>query len=127
MLADLNHLVAREPALHQVDFRGEGFEWIDCMNRGDSMISFVRKAEDPRDFVVVACNFTPVVRHGYRIGVPQAGFYREIFNSDSSFYAGSNVGNFPGCTAEKFSHHGRPASLALTLPPLSVVVLKPDL
>jgi 1,4-alpha-glucan branching enzyme len=91
------------------------------------MISFVRKAEDPRDFVIVACNFTPVVRQSYRIGVPQAGYYREIFNSDSSFYAGSNVGNFPGCNAEKIAHHGRPTSLALTLPPLSVVVLKPDL
>ncbi len=71
MLADLNHLVQREPALHQVDFRGEGFEWLDCMNNHDSIIAYTRKAENPNDFVVVACNFTPIVRHNYRLGVPR--------------------------------------------------------
>ncbi len=126
LVADLNKLVINEPALHQADFRGEGFEWIDCMNRADSVTSFIRKADDPSDYVIVCCNFTPVVRTSYRIGAPKAGFYREIFNSDSSFYAGSNVGNFPGCQAEKIPHHGRPASMGVTLPPLSVVVLKPD-
>ena len=127
LIGDLNRLVCQEPALHQVDLRGEGFEWIDCMNRHDSMISFIRKAEDPNDFLVVAANFTPVVRHGYRLGVPRAGFYSEIFNSDSLFYAGSNVGNFPGCAADWTPHHGRPASLSLTLPPLATVVLKPNM
>jgi 1,4-alpha-glucan branching enzyme len=126
MLADLNHLVIREPALHQVDFRAEGFEWIDCMNRDDSVIVFLRKGEDPDDFVLVASNFTPVVREGYRIGVPQAGYYSEIFNSDSSYYAGGNVGNASGVTATTLPHHGRPASLQLNLPPLATVVLKPQ-
>ena len=126
LIGDLNHLVQREPALHQVDFRGEGFEWLDCMNNQDSIISYVRKAEDPNDFVVVACNFTPVVRNGYRLGVPKAGHYQEIFNSDSSFYAGSNVGNYPGCNAEWIGHHGRPASMLINLPPLATVVLKPQ-
>ncbi len=126
LLGDLNHLVQREPALHQIDFRGEGFEWLDCMNNNDSIISYVRKAEDPNDFVVVACNFTPIPRLGYRLGVPKAGFYSEIFNSDSSFYAGSNVGNHPGCQAEWHGHHGRPASMYINLPPLATVVLKPQ-
>lgn len=126
LIGDLNHLVQREPALHQIDFRGEGFEWLDCMNNQDSIISYVRKAEDPNDFVIVACNFTPVVRQGYRLGVPKAGYYQEIFNSDSSFYAGSNVGNHPGCNAEWIGHHGRPASMLINLPPLATVVLKPQ-
>lgn len=126
LLADLNHLVQREPALHQVDFRDAGFEWLDCLNHQDSIISYIRKAEDPNDFVVVACNFTPVVRQGYRLGVPRAGFYSEVFNSDSGFYAGSNVGNHPGCQAEWIGHHGRPASLLMNLPPLATVVLKPQ-
>ncbi len=73
------------------------------------------QSEDPNDFVVVACNFTPVVRQGYRLGVPKAGYYQEIFNSDSSFYAGSNVGNYPGCNAEWIGHHGRPASMLINL------------
>ncbi len=124
LLADLNKLVINEPSLHQMDFDGNGFEWIDCMNRQDSMISFIRKAEDPDDFVIVICNFTPVVREGYLLGAPKVGFYKEIFNSDSSYYAGSNVGNFPGCQAQAIPHHGRPASLRINLPPLATVVLK---
>ena len=126
LVADLNHLVNREPALHQVDFSGEGFEWVDCMNADDSIIGFVRKAKDPNDFVLVVCNFTPVVR-SYRMGVPRAGYYREIFNSDSSHYAGTNVGNYPGLMADaSLPHHGRPASIELTLPPLGVSIFKPE-
>jgi 1,4-alpha-glucan branching enzyme len=126
MLADLNHLVINEPALHEVDFSGDGFEWIDCMNRHDSITVFLRKALDPKDYVVVANNFTPVVREGYRIGVPQAGFYKEIFNSDSSYYAGSNVGNATQVEATAIPHQGRPASILINLPPLATVVLKPQ-
>lgn len=126
LVGDLNHLVIREPALHQVDFDGAGFEWIDCMNADDSIIGFIRKGEDPDDFVIVACNFTPVVRENYLLGAPKAGFYREIFNSDSGFYAGSNIGNYPGCEATDQAHHGRPASLRVNLPPLATVVLKPE-
>jgi 1,4-alpha-glucan branching enzyme len=126
MLTDLNKLVINEPALHQLDFSGEGFEWIDCMNRQDSIISYIRKGQDPNDFLIVACNFTPVVRQGYLLGAPKPGFYREIFNSDSSYYAGSNVGNFPGLQATSQPHHGRPASMRINLPPLATVVLKPE-
>jgi 1,4-alpha-glucan branching enzyme len=126
LVADLNHLVNREPALHQVDFSGEGFEWVDCMNADDSIIGYIRKAKDPNDFLLVVCNFTPVVR-SYRMGVPRAGYYREIFNSDSSHYAGTNVGNYPGLMADpSLPHHGRPASIELTLPPLGVSVFKPE-
>ena len=126
LVADLNHLVKREPALHELDFSDEGFEWIDCMNAQDSVLGYVRKAKDPNDFVVVCSNFTPVVRK-YRMGVPRDGFYREIFNSDSVHYAGTNVGNYPGILADsKIPQHGRPASIELTLPPLATVIFRPD-
>jgi 1,4-alpha-glucan branching enzyme len=125
LVADLNRLIVSEPALHEVDFRGEGFEWIDCMNRADSVLSYVRRARDPHDFVVVVCNFTPVVRQ-YRLGLPRGGYYREIFNSDSQFYGGSNVGNHPGIHADDhYGHHGRPVSMQISLPPLATVVFKP--
>ncbi len=126
LVSDLNHLIQREKALHEVDFSSDGFEWVDCMNGHDSVLGYIRKAKDAEDFVLVCCNFTPVVRT-YQMGVPRGGFYREIFNSDSSFYAGSNVGNYPGVTADtKAPHHGRPASITLTLPPLATVVFKPE-
>jgi 1,4-alpha-glucan branching enzyme len=126
LLSDLNHLVQREPALHQVDFDGDGFEWIDCMSAADSVLGFVRKAKDPNDFLVVCSNFTPVVRE-YRMGVPRAGHYREVFNSDSSYYAGSNVGNHPGVSADAhWPHHGRPASILIKMPPLATVIFKPE-
>jgi 1,4-alpha-glucan branching enzyme len=124
MVADLNKLVIEQPALHQQDFSPEGFEWIDCMNADGSMIAFMRKARDPNDFVIVVSNFTPVVRQDYQIGVPRTGFYREIFNSDSAFYAGTNVGNYPGVNGTDSSHHGRPASIKVTLPPLATIVFK---
>ena len=125
LVADLNHLYRREPALHQ-DFEHTGFEWVDCHNHNDSVLVFLRRGANPADFVLVACNFTPVVRTNYRIGVPNGGFYAEIFNSDSQHYAGSNVGNFPGLLAEESESHGRPYSVLMTLPPLSVVVFKPQ-
>jgi len=124
-VADLNQLYRREKALHELDFEWAGFEWIDCHNYEDSTLSYVRRARDPADFLVIACNFTPVPRHNYRIGVPEACWYEEVFNSDSSFYAGSNLGNGSGVAGEELSSHGRPASIRLTLPPLAVVVLKP--
>ncbi|MBX7073935.1 MAG: 1,4-alpha-glucan branching protein GlgB [Pirellulales bacterium] len=126
MLGDLNRLYRSEPALHQVDFDPAGFEWIDCNDYEDSTLSYVRRAKDPRDFLAVACNFTPVPREGFRMGVPQGGFYREIFSSDSAYYGGSNVGNYPGALAEEIKWHGRPYSLKVTLPPLSTVIFKPQ-
>ena len=126
LIADLNALMRREPALYEMDFKGEGFEWIDCMNHEDSVLCYIRKAKDPRDYLVVCCNFTPVVRPNYRVGVPQAGWYQEVFNSDSRHYGGSNVGNFPGRQAEPPGAQARPYSLSVTLPPLATVVFKPQ-
>jgi 1,4-alpha-glucan branching enzyme len=124
-MADLNGLVRREPALHQLDFDGRGFEWIDCHNWQDSVLAFVRRGENPDDFLVVCCNFTPVPREGYRLGVPSGGTYAEIFNGDSAWYGGTNLGNAGGLQAEPVPHHGRDHSVSLTLPPLAAVVLKP--
>jgi 1,4-alpha-glucan branching enzyme len=126
MLADLNAFVRREPALYEVDFEYTGFEWIECHGRDDSVLAYIRKAKDPADFLVVVCNFTPVVRENYPIGAPFVGWYQEVFNSDSQFYGGSNVGNFPGLMAEAPGWHGRPARLLMKLPPLATVVLKPE-
>jgi 1,4-alpha-glucan branching enzyme len=124
-VADLNRLYRSEKALYQLDFDGHGFEWIDCHNYENSTLSYVRRAKDPDDFVLVCCNFTPVPRFEHRLGVPEACWYQEVFNSDSMHYGGSNLGNFPGVQADTLSSHGRPASIELTLPPLGVVVFKP--
>jgi 1,4-alpha-glucan branching enzyme len=126
LVADLNAFLRREPALHEVDFEYTGFEWIDCNARDDSVLAYIRKAKDPDDFLVVVCNFTPVVRENYPIGVPKLGWYQEVFNSDSQFYGGSNVGNFPGIMAQEPGWHFRPAKLLVKLPPLATVVLKPE-
>jgi len=122
---DLNRLYRREKALHELDFDGRGFEWIDCHDYDVSVLSYLRKADDPSDFVVVGCNFTPVPRLAYRLGVPELCWYQELFNSDSQYYGGSNIGNGPGVMAEPISAHGRPASIRVNLPPLAAVVLKP--
>ncbi len=125
LVADLNKLYRGQPALHELDFDGQGFEWIDCQSRDDSVLVYMRKGKNPADFVVVCCNFTPVVRSQYRVGLPQGGWYEEVFNSDSEYYGGGNVGNYPGIVAEDIGHHGRPFSLPVNLPPLAVTVLKP--
>ena len=124
-VADLNRLVTREKPLHELDFDGRGFEWIDCHNWQDSVLAFVRRAADPDDFLVVCCNFTPVPRTGYRLGVPRGGIYDEVFNGDSAFYGGSNLGNSGAIASEPIPHHDRGHSVTLTLPPLAAVVLKP--
>jgi 1,4-alpha-glucan branching enzyme len=121
---DLNHRYTSEPSLHQVDFAAEGFEWIDCNDHESSVISLIRRAADPADWVIVVLNWTPMVRHDYRIGVPTAGFYEELLNSDAEVYGGSNVGNEGGREAEKVPSHGHPYSLVLTLPPLAGVMFK---
>ncbi|MGD2083296.1 MAG: 1,4-alpha-glucan branching protein GlgB [Chromatiales bacterium] len=122
---DLNHLYHHTPALYAHEFEWTGFDWIDCHDSDQSTLSYVRKSDD--EFMVVVLNFTPVPRHGYRIGVPAGGGYREVFNSDSEYYAGSNLGNGPHpLHAEDLPWMGRPYSLAVTLPPLAGIVLKPD-
>lgn len=122
---DLNHLYQSEPALYEVDVHFKGFEWLDFRDTEQSVISFIRKAKNPRDFLVVVCNFTPVPRIGYRIGVPENCFYRELLNSDSKLYWGSNLGNAGGISAEKIPWHGRHYSINITLPPLTVLIFKP--
>ena len=124
MVADLNSMYRREPSLYEIDFDWQGFEWIDCLNRNDSVLVYIRKAKDPDDQVVVCCNMTPVVRSPYRVGLSQGGWYAEIFNSDSRYYGGSNVGNHPGAMADAISAHSRPFSISVTLPPLGVTVFK---
>ncbi|MFM8494206.1 MAG: alpha amylase C-terminal domain-containing protein, partial [Planctomycetia bacterium] len=124
-LADLNRLLRREGALHQLDFDGRGFQWIDCHDWSASVLAFLRRGVDPEDFLVVACNFTPVPRPGYRIGVPRGGHYDEVFNSDSAWYGGTNLGNGGGLAALAEPSHGHGQCLELTLPPLAAVVLKP--
>ena len=122
---DLNHLYTSEPALYEADFDPSGFEWIDFQDRDNGVVSFLRRGRDPEWFLVFACNFTPVPRPGYRIGVPSPGFYMEVLNSDAEIYGGSNMGNFGGVQTDPVPWHWRPCSVELTLPPLGVVVLKP--
>jgi 1,4-alpha-glucan branching enzyme len=124
-VADLNAMVRREPSLHELDFDGSGFEWIDCHDWQNSVVAFLRRSRDPHDFLVVCCNFTPVVRRDYRVGVPVAGVYTEIFNGDAGCYGGSDAGNGGAVASTPVPHHGRAHSLSLTLPPLAAVVLKP--
>jgi 1,4-alpha-glucan branching enzyme len=123
---DLNFVYQRERSLHEVDFDPAGFQWIDCNDNENSAISLVRRARDPRDFTVALVNFTPIVRYGYRIGVPSGGRYMEILNSDAESYGGGNVGNMGGVEAEPLPSHGHQWSLALTLPPLGFLLLKAE-
>ncbi|MCX5904202.1 MAG: 1,4-alpha-glucan branching protein GlgB [Proteobacteria bacterium] len=123
---DLNHLYRAEPALYEIDFQHSGFEWIDFHDADAGIISFIRKAHDPWDFVVVACNFTPVPRLDYRIGVPLPAFYRELLNSDSAHYGGSNRGNSGGAQADAIPWSGKPCSITVVLPPLSILIFKPE-
>jgi 1,4-alpha-glucan branching enzyme len=121
---DLARLYRDLPALHELDFEQRGFEWLDVDDADRSVLSFVRRARDG-SFVVVALNFTPVPRHDYHVGVPRAGGYRELVNTDSRHYGGGDVGN-PGELAATPGHPSRPATLKLLLPPLAALVLAPS-
>jgi 1,4-alpha-glucan branching enzyme len=123
---DLNHRYGQEPALHEVDFEHTGFEWIDGSDNASSVVAFLRRARDPRHFLVVVLNFTPVPRHDYVLGVPEGGPYIELLNSDGGVYGGSNLGNGGVITAEDTPAHGRPHSLRLLLPPLACLMLKKE-
>lgn len=120
----LHYLYRKEPALYQVDFEYRGFEWIDFQDAAGSVIAFERKGRDSNERIVVVCNFTPVPREGYRMGVSEAGEYVELLNTDSEFYGGGNIGNSGRIASEGIPSHHRPCSLNLTLPPLAVVYLK---
>ncbi|MEO6145668.1 MAG: 1,4-alpha-glucan branching protein GlgB, partial [Sulfuriferula sp.] len=122
LVHDLNQLYRDTPALHQLDFSAAGFAWIDCHDAEQSALSYVRYASDG-SLVIVVLNFTPVVRTNYRIGVPHAGSYSEIFNSDSTYYGGSNVGNCVGLQTDAIPWMEYPASLNLTVPPLAGIIL----
>jgi 1,4-alpha-glucan branching enzyme len=120
----LNELYRSQPALHEVDFSWEGFQWLDFHDVDHSIVSFVRRAEDPNDFVVLVANFTPVPRPGYRLGVPESGCYRELLNSDSAAFGGANLGNAGGVSSDPTPCQGQPHSVRITLPPLAVVIFK---
>lgn len=123
---DLNRFYRSEPALYQLDFVPGGFEWIDISDWEKSIIGFMRKGKTSRDTIVAVCNFTPAMRSKYRVGVPESGFWREALNSDAKEYGGSGQGNLGGVEAENKKAHGRPYSLSLTLPPLSILIFKKD-
>jgi 1,4-alpha-glucan branching enzyme len=123
-VTDLNHTYRGEPALHELDTDPGGFEWIDCSDSQQSTLALLRKGRSTDGLVLVAANFTPVPRTGFRVGVPREGYWREILNSDAAEYGGSGMGNGGGAEAQPVPWHGRPYSLELTLPPLAVVWLR---
>jgi 1,4-alpha-glucan branching enzyme len=121
---DLNRLYRAEPALHQRDCHPAGFEWVDCNDSQQSIVMFLRRGTSPGEAMLVACNFTPVPRHGYSAGVPWGGRWEEVLSSDAKEYGGSGQGNYGGVVAEPRPGHGRPYTLRITLPPLGMVVFK---
>ena len=126
LVADINHLYRNKRALYELDNEEGGFEWIDCSDHENGVISFIRKQVDGAPLITI-CNFTPIVRREYRIGVPNSAHYRELLNSDSSIYGGGNQGNSGGMESEPTASHGMDNSINLTIPPLGVIVLEPTL
>jgi 1,4-alpha-glucan branching enzyme len=124
LVRELNRLYRANPALYQVDFHYTGFEWVDFHDWENSVIAFLRRAEDPKDFLLFCCNFTPVVRKLYEFGVPEEGFYEEILNTDSELFGGSNLGNGGLVSSRPIPRHNRPNSISITLPPLAVVAFR---
>jgi 1,4-alpha-glucan branching enzyme len=121
---DLNTFYRGEPAMHVLDCDPAGFEWIDCCDAETSILSLLRKSRSPNDTLAIVCNFTPVPRHNYQIGVPQGGFWQEVLNSDAPLYGGSGQGNFGGTAAVPVPCHGRDYMLTITVPPLGLVAFK---
>jgi len=120
----LNQFYTAEKALWEIDFDWQGFEWIDCQDYEQSIISFMRKGKDKDDFIIVICNFTPIVRDMYRIGVPENGAYEELFNSDWEVFGGSGQANSGLIQTENVEWHNRAFSINLRLPPLATIYLK---
>jgi 1,4-alpha-glucan branching enzyme len=112
--------------LHQLDFERSGFDWLDIEDWEKSIISFIRKARSPDNLIMSICNFTPVSRRNYRIGVPRGGYWKEILNSDAKEYGGSGQGNLGGVTAEAHPFHRRAYSVSITLPPFGALFFKSD-
>jgi 1,4-alpha-glucan branching enzyme len=127
LVRDLNRAYREHPALWQIDDDSRGFWWLEPNDAEDSIVAFCRAGEDPvRDVIACVCNLTPVARHGYRLGLPQAGRWRELLNTDAEAYGGSNTGNLGGVEAQPIGWGGQPFSAEMTLPPLGVVWLVPD-
>jgi 1,4-alpha-glucan branching enzyme len=124
LIRDLNDLYQSVPALHEFDFDSRGFEWIDFKDWEHSVIAYLRKGNGPEELALVICNFTPMPRHRYLVGVPTEGFWKEIFNSDSAVYGGSNVGNSGGVMTNNQPCFGKKQSLQLTLPPLAALIFR---
>jgi 1,4-alpha-glucan branching enzyme len=125
LVRDLNRIYLQEPALHQYDADPAGFRWTVGDDSDNSVFAYLRFAVGDVPPILVVCNMTPVPRPAYRLGVPRAGWWREIFNSDSSLYGGSDMGNLGGLAAVPLPWHGERQSLELTLPPLATVLLRP--
>ncbi len=123
---DLCHCYRNEPALYELDFSPEGFEWIDARDWEESTLSFIRKGISSEDIALVVCNFTPVPRYNYHVGVPRGGVWREILNSDAAIYGGTNHGNGGSAEASPIPAHGKYHSISITLPPLGVLVFKSE-
>ena len=126
LVSDLNHLYQAEPSLYEVDFDWQGFEWIDFHDTDNSVVVYQRRARDPNNHLVVVCNFTPVPRERYHIGVPASCFYREVLNTDAAHYGGSGVTNSPGRQAAPMPWQNQPCHIDVTLPPLGVAIFKPE-
>jgi 1,4-alpha-glucan branching enzyme len=122
-VADLNRTYRARPALHEVDFDPSGFEWIDASDHVSSTLSFLRRSRSGQ-LILAVCNFTPVPRHNFVLGVPAAGYWRELCNSDARDYGGSGMGNLGGLRSQPVPAHGRLQSLTLTLPPLSTLIFE---
>ena len=125
-MRDLNHFYREQPAMHQLDFSDKGFEWVDFHDAENSVVTFIRKGSDPNDMILVACNFTPVPRENYIVGVPRGGRWLELLNSDAECYGGAGFGNAGHVDSAPVPAQGKYHSLDLTLPPLGVLYLKPD-
>jgi len=123
-MEQLNRFYRSEPGMHVLDNDPAGFEWVDANDNLTSTVSLLRKSGNPQDTILVVCNFTPVPRTGYRVGVPHGGYWREMLNSDAHEYAGSGIGNLGGAHADEIPKHGRQFSLKLTLPPLAALFFK---
>jgi 1,4-alpha-glucan branching enzyme len=124
LMSDLNRVYVREPALHQLDFSADGFEWVDVNNGEMSVLAFLRKSAGNGPPVLVVCNFTPVPRSNYSVGVPARGLWREIINTDASSYGGAGWGNLGGVESVPVSAHGRVESINLSVPPLATIMLR---
>jgi 1,4-alpha-glucan branching enzyme len=123
---DLNRLYRGDPALWEADYDPEGFFWVDCSDHEQSVLSFVRQNRDRSRQLLIVLNLTPVLRTAYRVGLPRAGFWQEVLNSDAEIYGGGNQGNLGGVTAESYQVQNQPFSASFTLPPISVTVFRPN-